>query len=263
LDNSLSYRLESAEWLPSLDLIDTLQHDRPEAGAEREMVAGGWMMYAGPQSPINHVIGMGLVGPVSSQEFDRVEDFYRRHESICEVVVSPYSDMSLTGHVGARGYRVTEWNSVMFRELDPAQGCETHGVEVRAVGPGEAREWSALVARGFGDLTGVSAELFVPFATAPNAICFIAYVDGHPAGGAGGSVFPEAGIAPFYGASTLEEFRNRSVQNALFQARLHAASAAGCELAVVCTAPGSVSERNARRNGFRLAYTKAVFQRHV
>jgi hypothetical protein len=229
MDQALSYRLESAEWLPSLNLIDTLRREEPEAGAEREMVAGGWMMYAGPQSPLNHVVGMGLGGAVSNEEFDRVEDFYRRHESICEVVVSPYSDMSLTGHLGARGYRVTEWNSVLFRELDHAGDCEAPGVEVRAVRPERAREWSALVARGSGDLTGVSAELFVPFATAPNAICCMAYLDGQPAGGAGGSVFPEA----------------------------------GCELAVVCAAPGSVSERNARRNGFRLACTKAVFQRQL
>jgi hypothetical protein len=50
-------------------------------------------------------------------------------------------------------------------------------------------------------------------------------------------------------------------QNALFQARLRDAKAAGCELAVVCTQPASGSQRNAERNGFRLAYTKVVLVR--
>ena len=95
IDQEFSYRLESAEWLPSIEWIDALARDRPELGAERQMVAGGWMTYAGPQSPANHIIGMGLRGAVSREEIDCVEDFYRRHQSICEVVVSPYADMSL------------------------------------------------------------------------------------------------------------------------------------------------------------------------
>jgi hypothetical protein len=63
IDTALSYKLESAEWLPSLDYIDVLVRDRPELGAERHMLAGGWMLYAGPQSPLNHIVGMGLRGP--------------------------------------------------------------------------------------------------------------------------------------------------------------------------------------------------------
>lgn len=263
MDQNFSFRLESAEWLPSLDLIDALQREKPEAGAERQIVAGGWMLYAGPNLPVNHAIGMGLRGPVSREEFDCLEEFYRTRETICEVVVSPYADPSLMGHLGDRGYRLTEWNSVFFRKLDSAELFNSGGVEVRAVRPGEAREWSELVARGFSEVAGVDPELFAPFAAAPNAICFFAEVDGRPAGGAGGAVFPGEGIAPLFGASTLPEFRNRGVQNALIQARLAAAAAAGCELAVVCTQPGTASERNARRNGFELAYTKAAFQRKV
>jgi len=79
IDAAVSYRLESAEWLPTLPLIDSIRKEKPELDAERRMVAGGWMMYAGPQSPMNHIIGMGLQGPVSRAEFDQVEDFYRRH----------------------------------------------------------------------------------------------------------------------------------------------------------------------------------------
>jgi len=48
IDQAFSYRLESAEWLPSVEWIDALARDRVDLGAEREMVAGGWMMYAGP-----------------------------------------------------------------------------------------------------------------------------------------------------------------------------------------------------------------------
>jgi GNAT superfamily N-acetyltransferase len=263
IDKDLSYRLESAEWLPSIDLVDTLARERPQVGAERRMVAGGWMIYAGPQSPLNHMIGMGLRKPVSSDEFDGVEEFYRTHKSVCEVVVSPYADMSVMRHLGDRGYRVTDWNSVLVRKLDPGEPFQTCSIEVRPVQSDDATFWSELVARAFSDIVVVSPDFFVPFATARNSICFLAYLDGKPAGGAGGSVFPEHGIAPLYGASTLPEFRNRGVHNALFQARMRAAVAAGCRLAVVCTQPGTVSQRNAERNGFRVAYTKVTMQRHL
>jgi GNAT superfamily N-acetyltransferase len=263
VDAALSYRLESAEWLPSLGWIDRIAGDQPASGAERRMVAGGWMLYAGPQSPANHVIGMGLRGPVSREEFDSVEEFYRRHKSVCEVVVSPYADLSLLGHLGERGYRITEWNSVLVRPLDAEERFDTSAIEVRPVGPAEVMRWAEIVARGFADVARVAPEVLVPLARVHNAICFFAYVDGQPAGGAGGSLFPREGIAPLYGASTLAEFRNRGVQNALFQARLRAAAAAGCQLAVVCAQPGTASQRNAERNGFRLAYTKVAMQREV
>jgi GNAT superfamily N-acetyltransferase len=263
IDQAFSYRLESAEFLPSIEWIDSLAHQRPELGAERQMVAGGWMMYGGPQSPANHIIGMGLGGPVSKEEIDCVEDFYRRRQSICEIVVSPYADMSLPTHLGERGYRITEWNSVLTRKLAPDDRFDSGGIDIREVRREEARQWAEILTRGFAEFPGVTPEMFMPMATAPNAMSFLAYIDGQPAGGAAGSVFPREGIAPLYGAATLPEFRNRGVQNALFQARLHKAAGAGCEWAVVCTQPGTVSQRNAERNGFQVAYTKVAMQREV
>ena len=54
--------------------------------------------------------------------------------------------------------------------------------------------------------------------------------------------------------------RNLGMQHALIAARLAAALAAGCDLAVVHTEPGSPSQRNVERLGFRLAYTKVTMR---
>jgi GNAT superfamily N-acetyltransferase len=264
IDAALSARLESAEWRPCLPFIDALQREKPELEAEYKQLAGGWMMYGGPQSPMSHIIGMGLNVAVSKEEMDEVEEFYRSRKSICEVVVSPYVDPSLMQHLKERGYGVTEWNSVLIRRLDPDEQFEPDELEIRAVTPDEAMSWSEVVARGFADIApGLAPDFFVPFASIPNAICFVAYIDGKPVGGAGGATYPDTGIAPMYGASTLPEFRNRGVQSALHRARLGAAARAGCEFGVVSTMPGSVSQRNAERNGYRLAYTKVAMQREV
>jgi GNAT superfamily N-acetyltransferase len=56
-------------------------------------------------------------------------------------------------------------------------------------------------------------------------------------------------------ADTLPAFRKRGLHTALLHARLAAAVAAGCDLALVHTTPGAVSQNNALRAGFQLVYT--------
>jgi hypothetical protein len=48
------------------------------------------------------------------------------------------------------------------------------------------------------------------------------------------------------------------IQSLLYRWRLAIARAAGCDLAVVTTQPGSKSQANAIRQGFSLLYTRAV-----
>ena len=90
---------------------------------------------------------------------------------------------------------------------------------------------------------------------------FLARIEDKVVGGCGGRVIPEARIAAFFGTATLPEYRGRGVQTALIAQRLHEAALAGCEYAVVSTNPGSGSQRNMERRGFRVAYTKPVMMR--
>ena len=58
------------------------------------------------------------------------------------------------------------------------------------------------------------------------------------------------------GASTIPEARRQGAQLALLESRLRYAAQNGCDLAMMCAAPGSASQRNAERHGFRIAYTR-------
>jgi hypothetical protein len=40
---------------------------------------------------------------------------------------------------------------------------------------------------------------------------------------------------------------------------LRYAAEQGCDLAMMCAAPGSASQRNAERQGFRIAYTRITW----
>jgi ribosomal protein S18 acetylase RimI-like enzyme len=91
---------------------------------------------------------------------------------------------------------------------------------------------------------------------AAGARTYLAVLDGVVAGGA--SMRMTDGVAQLTGAATAPAHRRRGVQTALLAARLSDAAKAGCDIAVVTTAPGSKSQQNAQRQGFALLYTRAV-----
>ena len=86
------------------------------------------------------------------------------------------------------------------------------------------------------------------------ATCFFAERDGEPIATA--ALFMHEGTALLAGASTVPAGRRQGAQNALLDTRLQTAASNGCDLAMMVAAPGSASQRNAERQGFRIAYTR-------
>jgi GNAT superfamily N-acetyltransferase len=140
--------------------------------------------------------------------------------------------------------------------MDPADG-----VTIEPVTTASVQLWDSVVAAGFFKFDPLPANTFAPFATVPQSLNFLARVDGVPAGGGTASIMPQAGIAALFGSATIPELRGRGVQTALINRRLWEAAQAGAEYAVVSTLPGSGSQRNMERRGFRVAYTKIVMVR--
>ena len=141
------------------------------------------------------------------------------------------------------------------------------GVQVRPSSDGEFGSWLDVVADGFAhpDTQGVPAHEEFPreviaraerdFAAA-GVTRYIALRDGVIAGAASFRVAD--GIAQLTGAATAPAHRRRGVQTALLPTRLADAAAAGCDIAVVTTQPGSKSQQNMQRHGFDLLYTRAI-----
>ena len=75
-----------------------------------------------------------------------------------------------------------------------------------------------------------------------------------------GMLFIFDDVCMLAGASTIPEGRNHGAQNALLEDRLRFAASKGCKLAIMATAPGSQSQRNAQKNGFQIAYTRTKWQ---
>jgi GNAT superfamily N-acetyltransferase len=68
------------------------------------------------------------------------------------------------------------------------------------------------------------------------------------------------GVAILAGASTDPAFRGRGAQAALLDTRLRYATEAGFDTAMMGALPGSASQRNGERQGFRISYTRIKWQ---
>jgi GNAT superfamily N-acetyltransferase len=133
---------------------------------------------------------------------------------------------------------------------------------VREVRPGEAELWAQTVVEGVAEDEAAHPSLlplFLTFCSMPTTTCFLASVDGQPAGG--GVVGIDQGVAALFAAGTIPAFRRRGVQTALLYERLAFALKAGCDVATMIALPGSTSQRNAERQGFRIMYTRSKMTR--
>jgi hypothetical protein len=68
------------------------------------------------------------------------------------------------------------------------------------------------------------------------------------------------GVALFGGSATSPELRRRGLQAALLREGMRYAYDHGCELATMVAEAGSDSQRNAEREGFRIAYTRTKWR---
>jgi len=150
----------------------------------------------------------------------------------------------------------------MVRPVGNVEMPTANEIEVRRASDGELELWTLTVAQGFAEHYPVTKELLDVMklsASGKNTECFLARIGGRVAGGA--TLAVRGRIAGLFGASTLPGFRGQGVQTALLTARLWRAGELKCELAMSLAQPGSPSQRNITRRGFRTLYTRAKFER--
>jgi GNAT superfamily N-acetyltransferase len=264
IDRSFAHRLELTDAHGGVAFARANADLFSESGATAEPFAGGWAIFAGVDSPVTQAFALGLGGPVEEDEIARMEDFFHSRGAATNVELCPYADISIVDIFRKRGYSLSEFSNVFVRELAPedAQLSFNDAVRVRHPESHEARLWAETVARGFmpeGELPQMMIDLMSTSLHSAVGAFFLAEIDGQIAGG--GVLTIHDGVASLGGASTLPAFRNRGAQTALLRARLAFAAAQGCDIVMVTTLPGSTSQRNVERQGFRVVYTRSKLQK--
>lgn len=263
-DIALARRLERTEGKSNADFVDARARLDPSSGACWTDFDGTFAMFDGVGSPLTQTFGLGVDSPVTGDAMQRIESFF--HERDAEVFheVSPLADASILPLLNSRGYQPVELSTVLVRPAAPGAdppASVRSGVATRVARPDEAELWAETAAAGWSESPEAAAFVRQLGAVMMNSRCttpFFAEIDGRPV--ATGGLNIHDGVALFAGASTVPAFRNRGAQNALLDARLRFAAERGCDLAMMVALPGSGSQKNAERAGFRVAYTRTKWQ---
>src|SRR5579883_965861 len=212
-DALLARRLEAAE----------AANARGCSGRAAEIldIAGGCAIFAGPASPLSQAVGLGLNGPVSPQELDAMEAFFRSRGAPVAVDLCPHADPGFTEALAARGYGVAEFNNVLVRRLEGLEIAFTPRIR-RAV-PSEADVWSYTVGHGFFELPELTtAEMDVGRAifAMPGALCYLAVTENGQLAG-GGALAVHDCLATLFADSTIPAHRRAGLHRELIAARLN------------------------------------------
>ena len=217
-------------------------------------------MFAGVGSPITQTFGLGVHEPLPSDDLDAIERFFKSRGAAVIHEVCPLAGVEVSAMLARRGYKPVELSSVLYQPIDATTRIAGNSaLTVRFVEQADGGMYGRVSAQGWSEQPELMpyiedfARLSVACAT-----CFVAEKEGTPIATA--ALFMHEGTALLAGASTIPSGRNQGAQNALLDARLQAAASNGCGLAMMVAAPGSASQRNAERHGFRIAYTRTKWQ---
>jgi GNAT superfamily N-acetyltransferase len=262
-DRHLGARLEIAEAKNQVEYVIAHNEIHKESDAAYENIGSGYAVFAGVDSPLTQAFGLGFDGAVSDDEIARLEDFFRRRGAAVNVEVCHLSDMSLTTALTKRGYEVVEYSNVLVKPIGRADLSEIScGAQIRQVAKDEVGMFAVTVTAGFiedHEAAPSFVDIFKVYFHQSNCVCFGAF-NGKQAVG-GGALFITDNVAELGGTSTLPDHRNLGIHKGLIRGRLNLAIEKGCDLAMVTTLPGTISQRNFEKLGFRVVYARTKFSR--
>jgi ribosomal protein S18 acetylase RimI-like enzyme len=268
-DARLARRVEAADCRLIADAARTVAARQGADGVLVREIGGGVAVFAGAGAPWNKLAGLGF-GGLDEAALGEIEREFRQRAAPLQVEFPTLGDNAICATLTRRGYALVGFENVLGLRLDGLPPREPPlGIEITEAAEAESRTWIGTLLDGFEHPDVVDGptpheafdrstleRVFADFVETPGIRRYLARIGGSIAGGA--SQRTSEGIAQLCGAATLPSFRRRGVQTALLHARLRAAAAAGCDLAVVTTQPGSKSQSNVQREGFALLYTRAV-----
>jgi GNAT superfamily N-acetyltransferase len=259
--------------LPELIDVARLEEGRlaralPEIADEWRPIGGGVAARAAPGSWLNYGVNVGMHGPVERGEVEEITRWYEAHGTEPRFEVCPYSHGSLWKALESLRFSVRLFETVLFRttaeEFKPRHPLGP-GIRLQIIDPRDPAQvdaYTRIIVPQFYEEGQTPGEQDYEIASRavrhPRTICIGAFADERIVGGGGMDVTGEC--AALFGAAVAPEYRRRGIQQALVAERLRIARERHARVATIGCRTGqepSGTERNARRMGFQVAYTKA------
>jgi len=264
-DLALAQRLERTEGIACAQFAAARKRIYPESASTWTERGGAVLTFDGVEAPTTQSFGLGIFAELTPSVLAETEAFFFTHGSAAMHEVCPLVGPAALTLLCEQGYRPMEVSNVLFRPIETSAPDASNNVRVRVIGSDEADLWTDVSTRGWTyehpeleDFMRPMGELIV---NREGSACFLAEINGQP--GAAAALLIHEGVALLAGAATVPELRRCGLQGALLAARLRYAGEYDCDLAMMVTEAGSLSQRNAERHGFRVAYTRLKWRREV
>ena len=235
-------------------------------------LAGGTAVAAGPGAPFSKIAGLGFE-PIDVSLLDTAEEAFASTATPVRIELASLANPEVGALLTRRGYVLQGFENVLAKSL-PAEEPSITEVSIARVVDSESAQWVDVLAASFAEpdtFDGPAVDepvdraaldaIFGQISEISGLVRYFGRRNNDVAGGAAMRI--AEGMAQLCGAATLPAHRRRGVQTALLQHRLADAGRAGCDMAVVTTQPGSVSQQNVQRQGFELLYSRAILIKSV
>ena len=258
-DIELARRLERTEARGNIQFVEARARAFPDRGATWIEVAGTYATFDGVGSPITQTFGLGVFEAITAEHIDTIEKFFRSRGAEVFHEVCPLADASVFKLLNERGYGPVEFSNVLYRPISVdlrLDAPRNENIKVRVVQKNEIELWAQAASEGWSEFTEVADFLreLNQVAAQSEGLKFLAELGGQTI--ATGALVIAGDVALLAGASTIPAARRQGAQLALLEERLRYAATQGCTVAMMVTLPGSGSQRNSERHGFRIAYTR-------
>jgi hypothetical protein len=262
MDGELARRVERVEAAIGTSFVEVRQRVTPQVGAAWHDFSGTYAMFDGATSPMTQTFGLGMFAPATPELLDAIEAFFRERGADPMHEVSPLAGVETHALLAERGYRPIELSTVLVQPLaEMHEPAAVAGLSVRVIDDVDNAAWVDTAVLGWGTdpvFAQVIRELSQVVVQNRAMTNFVVERDGMPI--ATGSLGIHEGVALIAGASTVPDGRGLGAQGLLLAARLAEGRRRGCDVALMLTNPGSTSQRNAERRGFRVAYTRTKWR---
>jgi GNAT superfamily N-acetyltransferase len=211
-----------------------------------------------PAQVYNRVFGLTVE---DREHIPAIVDFYAQHGASPVFDLNPYTippywvEPNVFPALVRSGFYHGAFHQLLYRI--PTTECPRlpPQLTIRSVGPRDADTFAQV----YDEVWGGSAAVRV-LIEHPRFRCYLAYVDGIPAGL--GILHMAHGVGSMANGLTAPSLRGRGCQTALLEQRIADAAQAGCNLLVSQCMPGSTSQNNQLRVGFQIAGSKAWWVRN-
>ena len=213
-----------------------------------------------PARIVNRCFGLA---PADTAQIPQILSCFEEHDSVPSLDLDPFADYgdddAFFTELSRHGLAQTGFHQVLVAApseiVSDAAPPDTDGdVQIERVGPEAEASYAMIHERVFGPGLLVTALL-----SHPTFRCFLARVDGKPAGL--GVLHLRGEIASMANGITLPEYRGRGLQLALLRCRIGLAWELGGRMVVSQSNPRNTSMRNQIRAGLSVLGTKSIWSR--